>query len=283
MLPSLFALSLLLASPRADAGCEPPVPATEIVALVEQAEASVGRDAVRFGAAAERIASDLPCIEDRIDSGLAARIHRVQGLQAFVAGSGQAAVIAFAASRRLEPGYRFPASVFPGAHPVPGLWERAAEQSWEVRPVSVPAGSLLFFDGVVSDERPSSAPTILQHRDASGVIATTAYLWPDDDLPALAPMVAARRDWGPEEHRIVVPHQRRAHVPLVVGAGLSALAALGSYALAYNIAVDYRDNPHSDAELEQLRSRANTLVYASAGLGGVAAISGLGAVIAWPR
>jgi hypothetical protein len=290
--PSLFEnvvfgpLALLVAaivSPAVRAGCEEPTPVAELVALVQQAEASVGRDAAVFGDAAEGIERVLPCVQELVGSGLAARIHRVQGLRAFVEGAGQRSVVAFAASRRLEPGYRFPESVFPGAHPVPGLWERAAQMEWAFEPVTVPEGSLLFFDGVVGNERPTSAPTILQQQDAEGLFATTAYLWPGDDLPDLAPATVARRVWGPDEHHIVVPGQRRAHIPLVVSAGLCALAAGGSYALAHNTATDYRNNPHSNAELEQLRGRANTLVYVSGGLGGFALLTGVGAAIAWPR
>lgn len=274
-------------SHRVQASCDQPVTTAELVAFIEQAELSVGRDAQLFGQALEQLENSLPCVDGLIGPELAARIHRAQGLRSFVAGAGGRSVMAFAAARRIEPGFRFPESVFPSAHPVPRLYEQAAEVTWQVEPVVAPHGStLLWLDGVVRSERPVVAPAVAQYQ-RDGEVVLSAYVWPEDDLPVPPPVPAEatlsqeRRDL---DHSIQVPPQRRrAHLPLVVGAGLTALAGAGSYALAYTTARDYRDNPHSNAELERLRGRANSLVYVSVGLGAVAVGTGVGAAVTWPR
>ncbi len=283
----IVVLSLLLmgTSMRVQATCDQPVSTAELAAFVEQAEQSVGRDARLFGQAVGKLEDSLPCVDGLIGPELAARIHRAQGLRSFVAGAGEHSIMAFAAARRIEPGFRFPESVFPSAHPVPQLYERAAEVAWQVEPLVAPQGStLLWLDGVVRSERPVVAPVVAQYQ-RDGDLVLSAYVWPEDDLPAPppAPQVALRPERRELEHSILVPKQRRAHLPLVVGAGLTALAGAGSYALAYTTARDYRDNPHSDAELEQLRGRANSLVYVSVGLASVAVGTGVGAAVTWPR
>ncbi len=281
LLALLFPFFAAIGQPKsARAACDQPSTPAELADLVERADQSVGRDAQSFNAAADSLAARLPCLEALADPALAARIHRVHGLRAFVAGQGSRTLSAFAASRQLEPGYRFSVTVFPSAHPVQRLWAQSAEHLWKVEAVPPLGSTLIWFDGRVGLERPVSVPTLVQLQREDGSVAATSYAWPGDALPS-DPLLATVR--APSGHSIDVPHERRFHVGLAVGAGVAALAAGGSYALAYNTAMDYRNNPHGNSELEELRGRANALVYVSAGLGAVAFGSGLGAALAWPR
>ena len=282
---ALFAAVLILAvsTGRAETACQQPTAARDLLAQVEIAEQSAGRDAQRFGGASEAIEAQLPCVERIVNPQLAARLHRVEGLRAFVAGDRQRAIGAFAAAQRIEPDFRFPEAVFPSAHPVPRLWEQAAGIPREVEPVAVPDSALLWLDGVVGTARPTMIPAVVQLQARDGAVLATAYAWPGEPLP-VPPVVAAARSIRMDPgNTITVPSDHHAHVPLAVGAGLSALAAAGSYAIAWGAARDYRDNPHTDAELDRLRARANSLVYVSVGLGAMTGGLGLGAALAWPR
>jgi hypothetical protein len=283
---TLALAACLLWSPGARAGCPEPVTVAVLDGTVGLAEQSAGRDAQAFGDAVHALRDQLPCLEAVVSPSLAARLHRVEGLQAFVDGAGERALMAFAASNRLDPDYRFPATLFPQAHPVARLWARSCDLEWGWTSAATGDAVALWVDGAHSWQRPDRLPSVAQLVRDHGVVAT-AYIWPQDDLPLAPPEpapVAQLHSTGPAPgHRIQVPSQRRAHVPLGISAGLTALAGGISYALALNTASDYRTNPHSDTELEQLRQRANTLVYVSTGLGGVAVGTGVGAVIAWRR
>ncbi|MFH1465385.1 MAG: hypothetical protein ABIO70_13440 [Pseudomonadota bacterium] len=276
-------LLLTVCGPRAHAACPQPTLARDLLAQLDVAEQSVGRDAARFSGAAGAIEAGLPCLERVLNPEIAARIHRIEGLSSFVAGDRQRALEAFAAAQRLAPEFRFPEAVFPAAHPVPQLWGQAAEVARVVEPVALPDTVVLWVDGTIVTARPTTTPAVVQLQARDGSVLATAYTWPADPLPiplALAEARSIRSDIG---NTITVPRAHHPHIPLAVGAGLSALAAAGSYALAWGTARDYRDNPHTDAELEQLRAQANTLVFVSVGLGTVAVGAGLGAGFAWPR
>jgi len=165
---------------------------------------------------------------------------------------------------------------------VPKIYTKAAsvELGFEALPSASDAS--YWVDGLVAAERPVTVPTLVQLQ-LDGALHSSSYLWPGMALPELQTDGRSRDRNAAMEHSIDVPSRRRVHVPLAVSAGVSALAAAGSYAMAHNTAADYRDNPHSNAQLEELRARANTLVYVSVGLGTVALGTGVGAAVAWPR
>jgi hypothetical protein len=282
---TFLAALLLLDAPigRAHAACAQPTVAHDLLAQIEIAEQSAGRDAERFSGAAGALEVQLPCLERVLNPELAARLHRIEGLRSFVGGDRQRALGAFAAAQRLTPGLGFPWSVFPAAHPVPQLWDQATAVVREMEPVALPSTALLWVDGVIVRERPTTMPAVVQLQAPDGAVFATAYVWPGDPLPVPPVIAELRRDRADLGNTITVPRASHAHIPLVVGAGLTALAAAGSYAWAYGTSRDYRDNPHTNAELDRLRTRANTLVYVSVGLGAVAAGTGLGAALAWPR
>jgi hypothetical protein len=127
---TLALAACLLWSPGARAGCPEPVTVAVLDGTVGLAEQSAGRDAQAFGDAVHALRDQLPCLEAVVSPSLAARLHRVEGLQAFVDGAGERALMAFAASNRLDPDYRFPATLFPQAHPVARLWARSCDLEW---------------------------------------------------------------------------------------------------------------------------------------------------------
>ncbi len=275
-------LLTVLAPHLAWADCGEGVTSERLARVLERAELHAGRNAHGFGMAAEALADQLPCLSEPQGPLQAARIHRVQGLAAFVGGDRQGCQQAFAASQRLEPDFSFSHGLFPEAHPIARLFVQA--RGLQLETSSVPrTGGQYWFDGLPGNARPANQPSLVQLQDSSGRLLASAYLWPGDALPTPTPPLVELAAQPTLEVSGAHEARRGPHVALTIGAGLSALAAGGCYAVALAAANDYRENPHSDAELVQLRTRANGLVFVSAGLGALAVGTGVGAVVTWPR
>ncbi len=285
--PICLGALLALAVPRARAACEQPISGEQLDSTLAVAEQSAGRDGERFGKAAEALQQQLSCLVGPATPEQAAHLHRLLGLQAFVQGRRDRTIQAFAAAQRVDPTYVLPPERFPQAHPITQLYRQAMDQPWETVPVKPPLGAETWFDGVRSPERPQGVPTVMQLVAFDGTTLVSSYLWPEEPLPGipaglLNPPPPTTSSYTPRLE-VQTPGSGGPHLPLAVSAGISAMAAAGSYGLALATASDYRNNPHDNAELEALRSRANALVYVSGGLGTVALGTGLGAALSWPR
>ncbi len=253
-------------SPAQDACPTTPSRTTlELTAQLEAAERSYrNADVEGFVAAAEQIDAVLPCIAEVVPRSLIARVHRTNGMRAFVDRDPDAATDAFAGAKSIEPDYAFPSDMVPEQHPMAALYRDAPETA-TTSPSPRPLDGSLLFDGRRSLDRPYTRATLLQRVVDDEVVATWMLRpgQPTPDYPVWTEE-AAKKGFGTSKI-------------LLVGAGVAALAAGGTYLAAGSNRSAYLNGPveHKDA----LRSRTNALVITSAGVGAAAVGLGTGAVL----
>jgi hypothetical protein len=255
-------------APDTHLGCPTPPDRTtlQLTSQLEAAERSYrDADVKGFVAAAEQIDAVLPCVAEVVPRSLIARVHRTNGMRAFVDRDPDAASDSFAGARAIEPDYAFPSDMVPEQHPMAKLYREAPETA-TTSPSPRPAEGSLLFDGRRTLDRPYTRDTLLQHVIDDAVVAT--YLLrpgqPTPEYPVWTEETAKKRGFG-------------ASKGLLIGAGVAALAAGGTYLAAGGQRAAYLDAPveHKDA----LRSRTNALVVTSAGVGLAAVGLGTGAVL----
>lgn len=179
---ALLALCLLPTLARA-ADCERATLGTDVLATLDAAEAAYARvDVEAFEAAVVQARAEVSCLQEAVTPAVAAQLHRLEGLSAFVEDARDRAVTAFAAARSLEPDYSFPSTVVPPGNPVIDQYlARPATSATERLPP--PADGKLRLDGRPGEDRPLELPVLLQVIDPEGRPGVTAYLWPGDALP----------------------------------------------------------------------------------------------------
>lgn len=199
---------------------------------------------------------------------VAARVHRVMGLRAFVDKDLSLATRAFAAARALEGTDTLPAAVAPPGHPVHEEYIGIDLATGQLDTLPPPREGALWFDGQQRSLRPTRWPTIAQWADPDA--SRTAYLWPGDpmfDYPVGPPPVGLPppppRGSGASTRRWIAP------AATLAGAAVTYGAALG-------VATSFRRGDHDDEALARLRTGANGLVIAS----GLLAATGVGLGVA---
>lgn len=262
----------------AEAACFAPATTADVAAAIDDAEGRYAAvDVEGFLAATERAFERLPCVSDRVPRPLAAEVHRVRGLRAFVDRDVETARLAFAAARRLEPDYVFPDALVPPGNPIRLEYDASLPKELPTVAVPLPRAGYVEFDGQPTNERPSSTPTIAQLIGANGAIVETAYLLPADPMltytaadpgTAVVPLVAVQP-----------PPKRRPNVVVLASAG--GLAGVGAVMYGAAAAGQARyldaDDPITDRdELEALAGRTNGLAATSYAFG-IASVA-LGAV-----
>lgn len=268
-------LLLLLAVPSASlaADCVERVDVEAFSARIGEAETAFGELRVPdFFRATDEAAFLLECLGQPVSLDVAGRYHRLQGLRLYVAQDEEEAVLSFAAARSVAPGLTLPETLVPPGHELRELYARFPLENGKTWRVPRPAEGRLLFDGQESTERPTTWPTVVQLEDGSGQVTETAWLRPRDAMPAYR--IAAMEPGG------------KARTP-VKGAllGTGAVATIGAgflYGLAAASAASF-DQDHPDWTSEDLsrhRSRTNSLVLASAALGGAAVVTlGIGVAL----
>ncbi len=259
MTRSFLLASVLLGLPHvsAAADCDEALSTRSLQSSLDAAEAAFGRaDLDGFSTAVDSIREALPCLDERAPAPMAAQLHRVEGLSAFVDQANERAAQAFAAARSIEPTYTFPSSVVPPGNPVHERYLEL-EPSVAAEPLPLPThGGEVLIDGRSRTTRPTELPTLLQVL-AEGSPTTSAYLWPADPLPYEA---SARAASGGVDTRTIV---------LASGVGV---AAIGLGTLVAGLAT----SPSADDTLDQAfakSTRDDTLT----GIGGaLAAVGGAG-------
>lgn len=280
------ALLLLFLSPPGKAAepCPAPVTVEQLDAALIQAETAFGNlDVEAFTAAMDDAVYGVPCLRDAVGVATAARLHRLTGIRQFIAHNEQRAVSAFAAARAADPSYVWPAWLLPEGHTMRDLYARFPLENATTELEPAPLSGALRFDGVEGLNRPTRWPTLVQVVSATGDVAETTYLYPEDAMPAY-PMTAPPL-------AVSSAQPRSGGAPKKVGfvlIGASAISAVGSgafYGLAMSSAADFeRDHPDWDeADLIREQSRTNSRVLASGGLATLAAGAGLSAalLVAW--
>ncbi len=258
-------LAVLVASVAA-APCGDAVSARVVDDLLEEAEASLGAlDLDGFRSATVQVEAVLPCVSEPVTRALAARIHRVRGLQHYAASEPEQRDEAFAAARSLEPAYSFPSTVVAESNPIRTSYEAAAASDEQVAQAP-PAQGELAFDGRRGIDRPAARASVYQRFDADGAVVDTAYLYSADPTPSYELLQAPDR---PARPWALVAATAGASVAtgVLVGLGYSAEAA-------WNAA-------SSETEADPHRTRANSLALASGGAGVLALGGTVLTVRAW--
>lgn len=260
---------LLLAAPPVHASC--PSTATAVSMSLGAAEAAfAAMDDGALAAAVAQAEADAGCLGERPAPSVIARLHRAEGLRAFVAGDMEGAQRAFAAARALEPDYSFPPDLIPAGHPLLAAYTALPPAPADTTTLAAPAAGHLELDGQTGVHRPEDRPVLVQLLDRQDVVQASTYLKPGEALfdYALASPPAAR-----------APSPRGPTRPLAVASGVALLGAGVLYGLAYDAHSDYDALPDRAPGLEAARNRTNGLFAGSVAAGTVALGTGLGAVV----
>ena len=241
--------------------CPQPVSVSELVVSLELAEAAqADADLVGLHASTDRATEQLACLQEPITRALAARFHRTLGLRLLLDREMDEARRAFAASRSIEPGYRFPETLVPQGNPVLDEYHALPVENPALQQVPVPRQGYLLFDGREGSQRPVSWPAVVQLCDEDGAVLATSWAWPGDPLPEY---VARREPSVSGAHPTSSSHGGM-RVGLMVGSGVSAAAAVTLLALSRDASATYYDpSTTGEDELGRLQGQANGLLAAS--------------------
>ena len=273
----------------ADTSCPELTLGSSLRVAAEEAQAAFGATKVpEFQAAIVKLDAMVPCLMEPVDPELAALVHRMRGLGAFIERDQDRARQAFAAARVLEPAYSWPESLIPWGHPLLGMYQALSVEDAAFETVPAPSSGWVYMDGRPSEPRPLLWPTILQVSDAEGAVQLSSYLWPGDDLPeysvelvsnpVVPPPVPVASD-DPELPVTVAATSTTVRTgprpALLAAAGGAAVASGVLYALAARSSGEYWDPATPYSDLDGVRGRTNGLVLASAGAAGLALGSGV--------
>ena len=240
-------------------GCETGVPFSTIDALLRSQEISFeSLELDSFQVSFSQMQGQLSCVNERISTADAARIHRMTGIALFTEKKNDQAARAFAAARLLDPAWTFPASI-PEGIALRKVWEGSlAEQKTDVVAIGLPGNWVV--DGVVSTRRPSGWPALLQE-ERRGAIYSTQYL-PPGQQPAQA-----------------TPPRSPATTPLAIAAGATALGGITTLVIAGINHGSFDNERHTAGELAELQTRTNSFGGTGVGLGLLAVGLGVGCVL----
>lgn len=273
MLTSLLA-ALLVST--ADAAC--PASDASLQSALDSAQLAFSMmDSDAFATATADAEAQASCLSDPVSPTVAARLHRVLGLQAFVKGDEPAARTAFAAARAIEPDYQFPGSMVPADHPVRQLYSQSLNASDASAELAAPAAGHLEFDGAPGTRRPTERPTLALLVDDRGGVSSSGYLWPGDPLFSYAPATAAvATTTAPKASG----GRHGPNLPLTIVAAASLVAGGTCFGLAAAAHDKFDAAPDERDVLEPLRAKTNTFYFTSIGATVVGVGTGIGAVVA---
>lgn len=275
---SILALTVAGLLPMA-ARAECPLPKTAID-VIEEAEASAeaykNADLVGFVKHTTQLEATVVCLGEPLDRNVAASVHRMMGLRAFVDQKTDKSKQAFGAARGIEPNYRFSETMIPPGHPIMDSYQAMAEDEIKkTKDVEEAAGGYFQFDGRTGLQRPASVPTIAQLFDSEGAVSNSSYLWPSDGM-----FDYERGEGFVPEGVVIDTRPRGPNVPLAASAGGAAVLSGVAYAIAASSAAKYRspDTPYEDGP--GLVSTNHTFSVVAGGAGAAAVGLGVGAVLA---
>ena len=262
MTPVLFAL---FTSTVASADCTFRTSAAELATALQAAEGAYATlDLGEFQRAMTDVDLVVPCLEEPVTPSLAAGLHRVRGLGRYAEGDEDAAAAALATARVLDPAHSYSEDVLPKGFELRELYESLPT---DAEPAGVklprPRDGTLVVDGAEERVRPPDRSILFQRTGEDGLVVETRYLTPSDPVP-----------W--------YPGARKRQTALLAGSAATAVAAGVLYGLAWSSrgALQDVDPSWTDADLTAIQARTNGLLFASIGVGAVAA-GGAGAALLW--
>lgn len=247
---------------------EPPCRTTwaELSPTLDGIDAAWGFSADTFRAGMTVLEAQLPCLAEALTPERAARVHRAEGLEAFVDRDLDRAREAFAAAKAADPAYTFPVTMVPMGNPVRTLYDASTSGGATV-PLPPPASGTVRLDGVVTRARPVDRATLFQLERASAASFETRWLGSADPAPEYP-----QRGQG-------------FRLPLL----LAGVAAAGGGTALYVVADSLATNPPfpaagpgSQAELDALGAQNHALTFGASGLG-VAAAGLVTTAFVWGR
>jgi hypothetical protein len=275
---------LLLAVASAGAACDAPTTSADLgasLAVADQAFAAMDLDA--FQAAVSTSDATLACLREVLTPFDVAAWARVQALHAYVATETDQTVQWFSTSLAIQPMFALPTSIAPDGNPLQALYVEARDRTpAEASAVTPPPGGVLYIDGARATTRPGGRPSLMQAVAADGTLRWSASVGASDPLPDWttlgfeAPVVVEQAPIMPSP---VASSRGGPSVGLLAGAGGAAVVSGGLYAYALVSRGQYDDlggSELSTEDLARMRSRINTSVGVSAGVGALAV--GLGTV-----
>ncbi len=243
-IPSLYALGA-----AAFAACGMRTSTADLdTALAAAEKAYAELDTAEFARASIEVDFVVPCLAEAATPALAARLHRMRGLGSFADSDSDAALAAFRAARRLEPGYVFPEALLPPGFEVREIYEGLPTDPGPSERLPRPRRGEILIDGSDDRQRPTDRMVLFQHLD--GGPPTTRYLAPSDPVP-----------WYPGV-------RKRQTAWIGVAAGTAAAAAT-CYGLSWASrgALERADASWTDPQLVEVQTRTNALFFASIALG----------------
>lgn len=265
-------LSFILLTHAAVAGC--PARAADLVASLNAAEAAfAAMDDAGLSRGVREAERTAGCLIERPDAAIVARMHRAEGLGAFVAGHEAGAARAFAAARALDPTFSFPPTVVPPGHPILVAYGALPTRSADTTALAAPATGRLELDTRVARSRPNDRPVLAQLVGPGETVRLSMYALPGAALFAYDEAARSiERTSRPGE-------PRPAAVPLAIAAGVSAASAAVLYGFAADAHDDYYALRQHDPSRGEVRQRTNALFASSVVAGALALGTGAGAVL----
>lgn len=268
-----------------------PATSADLTSSLEAAEAAFGdMDTAGFLTATNRATAEANCLTESVPRSLIARLHRVEGLRAFVDKDADRAARAFASARAIEPAYTFPEALVPAEHPVRTQYTAVDPAAGGVTTAATPTSGYLTFDGRNTISRPTERPSLAQLVADDGAVSQSRYLWPEDTLftyPGSASVAASTggtsggaTSTGSSASTATKAERKGPNVPLAIAGGAALLASGATFLVANGAHSAYYADDVAPGDLEGLRSKTNTFVIVSAGTGVAAVGLGIGAVVA---
>ena len=251
--------------------CDETLHSTDLDAIITEAHQHLeALDADSFQTAVQRARAVVACVKDPIPAGTVAALHRIVGIRAFSARE-PLAEAAFAAARRIEPGYELPRAQFPPDSPLAEVYAAFDLDGLRTVVLDVPPNGWVTLDGRADLTLAPDLPVVYQHFIGGGTAVSSGYALPGEPIPGLTPAAPAAR------------RKRRPGVPLAIAAGAAGLLGASTWGLAAHGRSRYLSltDPVPDDQLAGLRTRTNALVLISGGSFAIGAALGVTSAAAW--
>lgn len=271
---------LALALSAVAAECPAPVPATELVGKLAEAEAAYEQlDVAKFRDAMDETVLMVPCLDEILGARQASRLHTLTGLARFVEGQDDRAEQSFAAARATSGGGEVLRRLVPEGHAVWDLYGAIPLNAAPHAHLAEPSEGTVHLDGLETLQRPERWSTLFQYR---GETSTTAYLFPGDAPPAYPAKVPAVVTTTPVPEPPATREPKGSKVPgwIAVGVGGAAATGLAVAGAVRESAFLKATDPLTQADADAASRGVNTTYSLAAVVGGLSA-AGAVAVIAW--
>ncbi|MBX2803132.1 MAG: hypothetical protein KTR31_35960 [Myxococcales bacterium] len=236
----------------------------DIRELVDASEvALIELDSNAFVAASDALHTSVACVAQPLSAPLIARLHRVQGLRAYVEGDAERATAAFSSARAAAPELELPATFVPEGHELTRLFLLQPVDFGGVLTWPQPDQGDLLVDGRSSLDVPVRRPSVLQLRLDDGHASTSLYHWPDTppfQYPAERPRRRVRKGW-------------------LALSGLTAAASGGLLLASVSTHRAYLAEDHDPTRLDRLRLLTNATTAGAYGAGATGLTLGVVALL----